>query len=292
MKRLIPDTLFIRLFLLLFLILTSSYFIGTTVFSYFENTHLPNQLHEQTRQSRKAFWFVFRLLGALLAAWIAARWLTAPIKRMAQAAKELGNNLDRPPLEENRGPAEVRQAAMVFNQMQARLKQQITERNRFLAAVSHDLRTPLTRLKLRAEKVDKPDLKADIRADIDEMTAMIESTLEYLRGDGHPETSCLLDISALVHSMAEDAEDRNESITVTGDAQPIFAQQLALRRCLNNLLENAIRYGNQASINLDDTGDQLVISINDAGQGISILQTRLFQKPAYRWRRFGTFHCT
>lgn len=282
MKKLIPDTLFIRLFILLFIVLTFSYFIGTAVFSYIENAHLTNQNHEQFRQSFKNFWVILRLLGALLTAWIAASWLSAPIKRMAQAARELGNNLHRPPIEENRGPMEVRQAAIVFNQMQARLKQQIAERNCFLAAVSHDLRTPLTRLKLRAEKVDEPDLKSEIRSDIDEMASMIDATLDYLRGDNQPEKSCLLDISALVHSMAEDAEDRNESVTVTGNPQPIFAQPIALRRCLNNLIENAIRYGNRADITLDDSGDSLIISINDSGLGIPEEQLENVFSPFYR----------
>ena len=281
MRRLIPDTIFSRLFLLLFVMLSVSHFVGMEVFSSFGHSHTVDPNHLRPHPFRLSG-FIVRLSGIALTAWIAARWLSRPIKRMAQAASELGENLDHPPLDETCGPSEVRQASIVFNQMQARLKQQIAERNRFLAAVSHDLRTPLTRLKLRAEKVGIQDLKSDIRGDVDEMTAMIDAALDYLRGDGQPEASCLLDISALVHSLAEDAEDRKDTVTVTGNAQPIQAQPLALRRCLNNLIENAIRYGNRADIILDDSGDKLIISIHDAGQGIPEDQLETVFAPFYR----------
>lgn len=217
-----------------------------------------------------------------MAAWIAARWLSRPINQMARAASELGESLERAPLDDTRGPSEIRQASMVFNQMQARLKQQIAERNRFLAAVSHDLRTPITRLKLRAEKIDAQDLQKDIQGDINEMTAMIDATLDYLRGEGRPEEPCFLDVSALVHSLAENAGERGEVVTVSGIAQPIMAQAMALQRCLNNLIENALRYGNRADIELDDTGDKLIISIRDAGTGIPEEQLEAVFAPFYR----------
>ena len=201
---------------------------------------------------------------------------------MAKAAGELGENLERAPLDETRGPSEVRQASKVFNQMQARLKQQMAERNRFLAAVSHDLRTPITRLKLRAEKIEAQDLQEDIQDDLNEMTAMIDATLDYLRGDGRPEESCLLDISALVHSLAENAGEQGEAVKVSGIAQPIMAQPMVLQRCLNNLIDNALRYGNRADINLDDSGDKLIIGIHDAGAGIPEDQLEAVFAPFYR----------
>jgi signal transduction histidine kinase len=279
-RKLVPDTLFSRLFLLLFVTLTASHFIGMAVFSNYEHIrHTP----QYTRPTEFRFIeFLVRLSAIALTAWIAARWLSRPIKQMAQAAGELGENLDRPPLDEERGPSEVQQASVVFNQMQARIRQQIDERNRFLAAVSHDLRTPLTRLKLRAEKIDSQDLKADVRADADEMAAMIDATLDYLRGDGQPEALCLLDVSALVHSLAENAEERGEVVTVSGKVQPVMVQPQALRRCLDNLIENALRYGDRADITLDDSGDKLVISIRDAGQGIPEDQLEAVFAPFYR----------
>ncbi len=283
MRRLIPDTIFSRLFLLLFVTLTISHFVGMEVFSSFDHPHTvdPNHLRPHPNPLR-FLGLIVRLSGIALTAWIAARWLSRPINQLAQAASELGESLERAPLDETRGPSEIRQASMVFNQMQARLKQQIAERNRFLAAVSHDLRTPITRLKLRAVKIDAQDLQEDIQHDLNEMTAMIDATLDYLRGDGRPEKSCCLDVSALVHSLAENAGEQGEIVTVSGIAQPIMAQPMVLQRCLNNLIENALRYGNRADIKLDDTGDKLIIEIHDTGAGIPEDQLEAVFAPFYR----------
>jgi len=286
MKILFPDTIFSRLFLLLFVTLTLSHFVGMEVFSSFEHTHPvdPNHLHPHSFRFLGfiTLGFIMRLFGIALTAWIAARWLSRPINQLARAASELGESLERAPLDETSGPSEIRQASRVFNQMQARLIQQIAERNRFLAAVSHDLRTPITRLKLRAVKIEAQDLQEDIQRDINEMTVMIDATLDYLRGDGRPESTCCLDVLALVHSLAENAEERGEVVTVSGLAQPIMAQPMALQRCLNNLIENALRYGNRADIKLDDTGDKLIISIHDAGAGIPEDQLEAVFAPFYR----------
>lgn len=281
MKRVIPDTIFSRLFLLLFVTLTFSHFIGMEVFSSFRHPHTvdPDHLHPHPLR----YWgFMVRLSGIALTAWIAARWLSRPIDQMARAASELGESLERAPLDETQGPAEIRQASAVFNRMQARLKQQITERNRFLAAVSHDLRTPITRLKLRAEKIEARDLQENIRSDLNEMTVMIDATLDYLRGDEKSEEMCLLDISALVQSMAENAGEQGEEVTVSGISQPIMVQPMALQRCLNNLVENALRYGKRADIKLEEVGDKLFISIHDAGAGIPEEQLEAVFAPFYR----------
>jgi protein-histidine pros-kinase len=201
---------------------------------------------------------------------------------MASAAEKLGNDLNSPPVDDASGPTEVRQASKVFNQMQMRLKQQMDDRNRFLAAVSHDLRTPLTRLKLRAENIDKPELKSDVQRDINEMSSIINTTLDYLRGDTQPEASCLLDIGALVHSMAEDANEQCNVVTVTGTARPIRLQPLSIRRCLNNLLDNALRYGERASISISENDSEVVIAIQDAGAGIPEDKLEAVFSPFYR----------
>jgi len=281
MRKLIPDSIFARLFLLLFVTLTVSHFVGMEVFFSIEHNHSAEARHLPPLPLR-IMGFILRLSGIALTAWIAARWLSRPINQMAQAASELGESLESAPLDETRGPSEIRKASRVFNQMQARLQQQIAERNRFLAAVSHDLRTPITRLKLRAEKIEAPELQDAIRVDINEMSAMVDATLGYLRGDGKPEEPCYLDITALVHSLAENAEEQGEVVTVSGIVQPIVVQSLALQRCLNNLIENALRYGNRADINLDDSGDKLIIAIHDAGEGIPEDQLEAVFAPFYR----------
>ena len=282
MKKRIPDTIFSRLFLLLFVMLSVSHFVGMEVFSGWWHSSHPADPNHLRHHSFRFFGFFLRLFAIILTAWIAARWLARPIDRMARAASKLGESLESAPLDETRGPSEIRQASAVFNQMQARLKLQIAERNRFLAAVSHDLRTPITRLKLRAQKVVAQDLQQEIQSDINEMTVMIDATLDYLRGDGKPEAPCLLDVNALVHSLAEDAGERGEVVTVSGQVQPIVTQAAALQRCLNNLVENALRYGNRADILLDDFGSKLIIAIRDAGEGIPEDKLEAVFTPFYR----------
>ncbi|HTN92943.1 MAG TPA: ATP-binding protein [Gallionella sp.] len=279
MKIPITDSLFVRLFLLLFVILSVSYFAGREILV---SLGFEQAVSSPQRHPFRLYSFIIRLAAVAFTSWIAARWLTYPIKRLANAADELGKNLNSPSIDETSGPSEVRQASKVFNLMQARIKQQMEERDRFLAAVSHDLRTPLTRLKLRAEKITHQELKTEVRNDIDEMASIIDTTLDYLRGDEQPEPTCLLDIGALIHSMAEDANEGGNVITVTGKVNPIRLQPIAIRRCLNNLLENALRYGERADITIGETANEVVIAIHDAGPGIPEEKLEAVFAPFYR----------
>ena len=276
MKIPVPDSLFVRLFLLLFFILSLSNFAGREIFLYLGLEQAAPGIRPQHHGLVS---FIARLVAIALTAWVGARWLSNPIKHMARAADELGKNLNSPTISETSGPSEVRQASKVFNQMQARLKQQMEERNHFLAAVSHDLRTPLTRLKLRAEKMDQHDLRTEVQNDINEMAEIIDTTLGYLRGEEKPEATYLLDIGALVNSLAEDAGD---VITVSGNAHPIRLQPLSIRRCLNNLIGNALRYGERAAIVISETDEEIVIAIHDEGPGIPEDKLETVFNPFYR----------
>jgi signal transduction histidine kinase len=277
----IRDTIFLRLFLLMFFTLTLSFMVGRELLTGFG-------LHATAPGGRGGphpfllSSLLFRLTGIALAAWVAARWLAKPIQRMAQAAYELGANLNHPALDEHSGPAEVRQAAAVFNQMQVRLKSHMAERSRFLAAISHDLRTPLTRMKLRAEKIADPRLQASVQQDLNEMAAMIDAALDYLRGTGQPEPFQRLDVASLVYSLAEDAEYGREAVAVSGGCAPVMAQPMAVRRCLNNLIENAIRYGESADILIEETADRVTISIADHGPGIPEDKMEAVFSPFFR----------
>ena len=279
MKIAIPDSLFVRLFLLLFLILSVSFFAGRELLNTlgFEHAAALPQHHPFQLDT-----ILIRFAAVALTAWVAARWLSNPIKHMAKAAEELGKNLNSQNINETSGPTEVRQASKVFNQMKERINRQMEERDRFLAAVSHDLRTPLTRLKLLAEKVNQTELQADIQSDISEMTGIIDTTLDYLRGNDRPEEECLLDIEALVRSMVEDAEECGQSITVSGKATPLKLKPLAMRRCLNNLIENALRYGGKTAITIEESDNEVVIRIADSGPGIPEDQLEAVFAPFYR----------
>ncbi|BEU95712.1 HAMP domain-containing protein [Acidovorax sp. DW039] len=222
-----------------------------------------------------------RLAVLLAVAWWAARWLAQPMHRLASAAQELGRNLDRPTLPED-GPAECRDASRVFNQMQARLRQQLADRDGFVAAVSHDLRTPLTRLRLRAEALPHPQDQERFGRDIAEMDAMITATLDYLRGVAQAEPWVRLDVAALAHSLADDQMDMGHAVTVQGQAQPLAVQAGALRRCLDNLVGNAVRYGGSAEVTLQDEPAGLVIAVRDHGPGLPEAELARVMAPFYR----------
>ncbi|MDO9315751.1 MAG: ATP-binding protein [Burkholderiaceae bacterium] len=228
-------------------------------------------------------------LGALtLAAWIAASWLSRPMKRLAAAAHDVGRNIggDRAGascshlVEE--GPLECREAARVFNRMQAQIRQQFDERDRFVAAVSHDLRTPLTRLRLRAESLADAGQQAQFRQDIGEMDQMISATLDYLRGAATAEATVRLDVQALAESLAEDQQACGHEVRCVGRAAPLPAQASALRRCLCNLVDNAVRYGGSAHLQLIDSATDLRIEVRDHGPGIAPDELDKVLAPFYR----------
>ncbi|MCB1957345.1 MAG: HAMP domain-containing protein [Rhodocyclaceae bacterium] len=216
-----------------------------------------------------ALWigFALQFLGVGLAAWFGARMVARPIHELAAAASRLGANLDAPPVRVA-GPREAREAAEVFNQMQQRIHGQIEERSRFLAAVSHDLRTPLTRMRLRVAQMSDEGGRERLVADIDEMSRMLDATLDYLRGESASEPWQRMDVEALVDSIAEDARELGHPVRARGRAAPLMAMPGTLRRCLDNLADNAVRYGGGAELVLDDRPTELRIEVLDSGPGI------------------------
>ena len=222
------------------------------------------------------------LLFVSAVALIAVRQATKPLQRLAQAADTLGHDLDAPPLAEA-GPAETRRAAQAFNRMQARIKRLVDERARALAAVSHDLRTPLTRLRLRTELVGDEPLREQMAADLDSMAAMIDATLDYLRGLQGSEALRRIDMNALLQSLAEDAAVLGKTISVDGVADAPYSGRLsALRRALQNLIDNAIKYGHGAAIRIEDDDATLRLIVEDDGPGIAPAELGRVTEPYYR----------
>ena len=224
--------------------------------------------------------FGFQLITLLLAAWYCARLLSRPIRHLAEAAEQLADDLDSPPLP-LAGPRETRQAAQAFNQMQQRIRGQVQQRTRMLAAVSHDLRTPLARLKLRLEQIPDAQVRERMALDLAEMTEMLDATLGYLRQLHNAEQAQNLDIQALVEALAEDACERGEDVGVRGQCAPLQARPVALRSCINNLVENALRYAEHAEIELRDGPEWVEVRVIDYGPGIA---------PALRESVFEAFY--
>ena len=228
------------------------------------------------------FQLALSLLIVVTVVLFAVRQATRPLQTLALAADKLGHNLDAAPLDET-GPTEMRRAAQAFNHMQVRIKRLIDERARALAAVSHDLRTPLTRLRLRAELVDDESLRDQMAADLDSMAAMIDATLDYLRGLQDNEPFRPIDINALLQSFAEDAQVIGRQVAVQGNAAAPYSGRLsALRRALQNLIDNAIKYGRNATIRIEDDDATLRLIVEDSGPGIDPSELGRVAEPYYR----------
>jgi signal transduction histidine kinase len=221
-----------------------------------------------------------------LAAWLGARWLSAPMRRLATASRALGRSLARneapPQVDERAGTVEVRETAHVFNEMSAQLSDQVHSRALLVAAISHDLRTPLTRIRMRLEASEGDPLAARSIADIHEMDDLIESALEVFRGTGHAEASQVTDVHALVQSLVDDLADLGQPVSVQGEPVPARVQAVALRRVVSNLVNNALRYGQRADVAVRVQADAVHIVIEDTGPGIAQAQLEAVMQPFFR----------
>ncbi|WP_246860710.1 ATP-binding protein [Noviherbaspirillum sp. UKPF54] len=224
---------------------------------------------------------LFVLSVSALAA-IIARMTMRPLKQLAQAATELGNNIDRPALPE-RGATEIRQAAAAFNAMQARIRHHIRQRAHILAAITHDLQTPLTRLRLRLEKVDDAELRAKLISDLSAMQSMVREGLDLARSMDLAEAMQPLDLDSLIDSVCADAADAGQHVTASGATSvSLLARPTALRRCLTNLIDNAVKYGHSAQVSAAREDGMAVICIRDDGPGIPEAELEKVFDPFYR----------
>lgn len=222
------------------------------------------------------------LLATLGLSWLAVRWVVQPLRVLAQAAQSLGEDLSRPPLPED-GPTEVRQATQAFNTMQRRLALFIDERTRMLAALSHDLKTPLTRMRLRTELLDDDEARTRFEADLQEMETMVAQTLDFMRGLGGHEARVPVDVNALLQTLQADQQDMGRRVAVVGRAlQPYIGVPTLLRRALGNLVDNAVLYGGSATLRVEDTPERLTLSVLDNGPGLAPAELERVFEPFYR----------
>lgn len=195
------------------------------------------------------------------------RSITRPLSDLARAAETVGRGGRHVPIEE-RGAREVRNATRAFNAMQERLQRYLDSRTRVLAAMSHDLRTPLTRLRLRAESIDDEALKARFTADLDEMNEMVRGALGLFRDLNDDEALEPVDVDALLRQLQAEFAETGGEVRLEGSAGlPVMARPKALKRCLANLLHNAIKYGVRARVTTSD-GAVVMVRVRDEGPGI------------------------
>lgn len=222
------------------------------------------------------------LVAVLILSAIAVRWLSRPLQTLADAAEALGKNIHQPPLPEL-GPTEVRRAAQAFNTMQSRLVRYIDDRTQVLAAMSHDLKTPLTRLRLRAELLDDDEVRQRIEKDLAEMEAMVKDALAALRGLDGPTESAPVDMMALLESVQADNQDMGRSVEIKGKADaPLMGDAARLRRCVGNLIDNAVLYGQRARVEIEDGAKALTIHIRDDGPGLPEAMLERVFDPFFR----------
>jgi signal transduction histidine kinase len=208
------------------------------------------------------------LVGVTALSLFAVRWVVKPLRELRRAADALGRDIHRPPLPET-GPIEVAETSRAFNTMQRRIGRYVEDRARILAAVSHDLKTPLTRLRLRADLLDDEELGEKIRRDLDDMQAMVDATLDFMRGTASREEARLLDLTALLESLRDDANEVGARVHLRGGIErPYRCRPLAIKRCIGNLLDNALRYGGEADIEARDSDTAITLRIADRGPGI------------------------
>lgn len=223
----------------------------------------------------------------LAASLLAIHWAARPLQDLAAAATAFASDLDAASLPET-GPTEVRRAAVAFNDMQGRLRKLVVERGRALAAVSHDLRTPLTRMRLRAELVQDTALREKLDADIDDMTGMVDGVLAYLRGIEAAEPARPIDMVALVQSIAEDARALGHDVRWLGNAAddassaPFVGRLSVLRRAVTNLVDNAIAHGHVVTLALQETPGCASIVVEDDGPGIPLCDRQRATEPFVR----------
>jgi signal transduction histidine kinase len=220
----------------------------------------------------------------LLGLW-AARGLTRPLRSFARAAENFSPAGEIKPLAEY-GPYEIRTAARALNQMRERIKTLIDDRTRMLAAVSHDLRTPITRLRLRCEAISNEALRSSTLADLAHMNAMVENVLSFLR-DGHasrPATA--IDVATLLQTVCDQFADLGHAVTYDGpDHLVISAHHDDLGRAITNLVDNAVRYGTACVVRLTGEGSAATIAIEDDGPGIADADKVAMAEPFARGDR-------
>lgn len=224
---------------------------------------------------------------ALVAFWLVSR-VTAPLVRLSEAADALGRNLQSPPLDVS-GPREVAVAALAFNRMQARLVHLIKNRTEFLAAISHDLRTPLTQVRLRTEMMpNSMERQKNLKA-FDEMEAIIGTFLAYARAAHETERVEKSDIGALVDSVCDDLSDCGAAIECESEPNLVIScKRMAIKRAVVNVIENALKYGGHVRVATKRSGAGVVVTIDDNGPGIPPSELEAVFAPFYRGEKSRT----
>ncbi len=225
---------------------------------------------------------VLLTIATAIVLYIVARGITRPLSNLAHAAEAVGRDVSQPPLEES-GAQELREAARAFNTMQERMRRYVDSRTRVLAAMSHDLKTPLTRMRLRVETLADPEeVRERFGRDLDEMESMVRGALALLKGLSDDEAAKPVDVDALLATVQSDFAEIGASVTTRGRTRGTFrGKPQALKRCLTNLISNAVHFGVRATVVVED-GAALTLRVRDEGPGLPPEELERVFEPFYR----------
>lgn len=231
---------------------------------------------------RIIFWIALSTALIIIMSFWAVHRMTRPLRNFADAAERIGLDVRSPALPEQ-GSRELRNATRAFNLMQERLRRFVDDRTMMLAAISHDLRTMLTRLKLRAEFIDDTEQQTKAISDLDEMQAMLDSTLAFARDDAAEEPRTQTDLAALIQSLCDDMADTGQPVTCLTHGRLIYVcAPSAIKRTVQNIVVNAIKYGVSAAVEVLEEADRIDIVVTDSGPGIPAELREDVFRPFYR----------
>jgi signal transduction histidine kinase len=222
-----------------------------------------------------------RLLAIAIIALAITRWLVSPLNRLAAQADSLGRNLDAAPISED-GPREIERTAKAFNQMQKRLRNYIDDRTRMLTAISHDLRTPITRVLLRLEMMPPSDARDRSVADLTQLTEMVNETLDFVRGEHRQEAAQTIQLDTLISERVRNANSHAIVFESDDINATVLGRRLALARLFDNLIENALRYATSAKLSCELQQHDVIVNIKDDGPGIPEAELERVFEPFYR----------
>ena len=244
---------------------------GAAIAIQLNNDLLIISVHKDRLYNESAFvfllWMFFASLILLLLSYLFMKGQIRPLKRLAIIAETFGRGLDAPELKGS-GSLEIRQTTNAFNQMRTRIKRFLKQRTDMLAGVSHDLRTPLTRMKLQLSLMKDDDAKKELEYDIKEMTAMLNSYVSFVRGET-PETIENIQLNNLIKNICQNLDREKYEITETYSRKiDTSGRPLQIKRAIQNILDNARRYASKIQIDVSANNDECFISISDNGPGI------------------------
>jgi signal transduction histidine kinase len=278
---LLPDSIRIRTVLTLLVGLTASHLASIALYSMTGMGMMGMGTGAWSSGSTAST--LVMIVAIVVFSWWASGWITEPLSDFARASEQLGMDVNAPPLDEN-GPEEVRAAARAFNQMQIRIRTFVEDRLRMLAAISHDMRGPITRLRLRIEQIEMdPNAEGKMLADLDEMAQMVDSSLAFARDEATDEASHPVDLAALLNTLCDDAVDAGHNAEFTWEGRLVYqGRPLAMKRLFANLIDNALRYGGDATVSASNDPEGLRVFIDDHGPGIPERERENVFRPFFR----------